>query len=67
MMNRTRLVDRIVERCADGLLAWRKPLLALFVLITLALGYSATQVRLDPGFNKQIPISHAFMRNYLHY
>jgi len=67
MKNRTRLVDRAVERCADGLLAWRKPLLALFVLITLALGYSATHVRLDPGFNKRIPISHAFMRNYLHY
>src|SRR5690606_28096196 len=58
---------RVVERCANGLLEWRKPLLALFVLITLALGYSATHVRLDPGFNKQIPISHAFMRNYLHY
>ena len=67
MTNHSRGVDRVVIACADRLLAWRKPLLALFVLITLGLGYSATQVRLDPGFNKQIPVSHAFMQNYLHY
>jgi hypothetical protein len=67
MTNHTRWVDRVVTGCADRLLAWRKPLLALFVLITLGLGYSATQVRLDPGFNKQIPVSHPFMQNYLHY
>lgn len=67
MTNHNRWVERVVTGFADRLLAWRKPLLALFLLITIGLGYSATQVRLDPGFNKQIPISHAFMQNYLHY
>ena len=57
--------QRLVNQCAERLLAHRKPLLGLFLLITLALGYSATQVRLDPGFNKQIPVRHAYMLNFL--
>jgi predicted RND superfamily exporter protein len=58
-------VTRTVERCADLLMSWRKSLLTLFVLVTLGLGYSATHTQLDPGFNKQIPVRHEFMINFL--
>ena len=58
-------MQRFVNRCADRLMAQRKALLGFFLLVTLALGYSATQVRLDPGFNKQIPVRHAYMVNFL--
>ena len=61
------LMQRFVERCADLLMANRKVLLGVFVLITLALGYSATHVRLDPGFNKQIPVRHDYMLNFLEF
>jgi predicted RND superfamily exporter protein len=54
----------MVERTADLLIHWRKGLLALFVLLTLALGYSATHTQLDPGFNKQIPVRNAYMVNF---
>ena len=67
MSNQQSKVQQMVEWCADQLLAWRKPLLALFILITVVLGYSATGIRLDPGFNKQIPVNHPFMQNFLHY
>ena len=58
-------MQRFVNNCADLLMARRKVLLGFFLLVTLALGYSATQVRLDPGFNKQIPVRHAYMLNFL--
>ena len=61
------LMQRFVARCADLLMANRKVLLGVFVLITLALGYSATHVRLDPGFNKQIPVRHDYMLNFLEF
>ncbi|NLC99389.1 MAG: RND family transporter, partial [Gammaproteobacteria bacterium] len=67
MKNQQSKIQRMVGWSADSLLAWRKPLMLLFVLITLALGYSATGIRLDPGFNKQIPVNHPFMKNFLHY
>ena len=57
--------ERWVRRCADRLLGARRAWLGVFLLATLALGYSATQVRLDPGFNKQIPVRHDYMRNFL--
>jgi len=65
--NKSRRIDSMVEWSADRLLSWRKPLLAIFLLITIGLGYSATGIRLDPGFNKQIPINHPFMQNFLGY
>lgn len=60
----TRL-DAIVAQIARWLIAWRKPLGVLFLLITVALGWSATQVHLDPGFNKLIPLRHPFMESFL--
>lgn len=62
-----RWIDRCVEAIADGLLGHRKFFLSIFILLTLGLGYSATQIKLDPGFNKQIPVTHPYMQNYLHY
>lgn len=67
MSNQQSKIQQMVRWSADKLLAWRKPLLVLFVFITVALGYSASGIRLDPGFNKQIPVNHAFMKNFLHY
>ncbi|MFJ4457154.1 RND family transporter [Pseudomonas sp. NPDC089392] len=63
-MSRSRS-ERWVLGCADLLLDARRAWLGLFLLVTVALGYSATQVRLDPGFNKQIPVRHAYMLNFL--
>ena len=67
MSNQQSKIQRMVGWSADNLLAWRKPLMVLFILITVVLGYSATGIRLDPGFNKQIPVNHPFMKNFLHY
>ncbi|NBA93710.1 RND family transporter [Pseudomonas sp. R5(2019)] len=67
MSKRDNRVNRWVHGCADRLLAWRKALMLVFLLITAALGYSATHLRLDPGFNKQIPITHPYMQSFLRY
>jgi len=65
MTSTTPWLQRCVQGCADLLLNNRRRWLALFLLLSLGLGYSATQVRLDPGFNKQIPVRHAYMLNFL--
>ena len=58
---------RCVEATAQALMTGRKGLLLLFVLLTLGLGYSATHTQLDPGFNKQIPVRHEYMVNFLRF
>ena len=48
-------VDAMMSLLARLLIAWRKPLGVLFLAVTLGLGVSALNTRLDPGFNKLIP------------
>ena len=39
----------------------------LCVAVTLALGLSATRLKLDPGFNKMIPMQHPYMQVFERY
>ena len=57
----------LVERIAFLIFHWRKPLLGLFILITLVLGYFATQLRIEAGFTKMIPLEHEYMQTFGQY
>lgn len=63
-MNR---MDRAVESLSGFLVGRRNLLAALFAGITLLLAHSATNVKLDPGFLKQIPIKHPYMQTMMEY
>jgi len=56
-----------VDTMANFLFGNRKSLLTLFALITIALGWSATQLRVDAGFEKMIPLQHPYMQTFLEY
>jgi predicted RND superfamily exporter protein len=56
-----------LNRVAATVLRLRGWLLALFVLTTILLGVSATQLRVDAGYNKSIPQHHAYMRVFNQY
>ncbi|WP_433705682.1 efflux RND transporter permease subunit [Paraburkholderia sacchari] len=58
-------IARIIDALARRLIAWRTPIAVIFLAATVALGYSATRVRLDPGFNKLIPLEHPYMKAFL--
>ena len=45
----------------------RRILLMLCLAVTVALGCSATRLRLDPGFNKMIPMQHPYMQVFNRY
>ena len=46
---------------------WRRALLALFVLITLVLAWSATRLEVQAGFTKMLPLKHPYMQAFLKY
>ena len=58
-------LDVFVDRLALALFRRRKPLGLLFAVVTVALGWSATHVQLDPGFKKLIPLRHELMAPFL--
>ena len=45
----------------------RKPLLILFILITILLGAMASQLRVQAAFTKMIPLKHPYMATFLEY
>ena len=57
--------DAFVATMARALIHLRKPLGVFFLLLTLGLGVSALNTRLDPGFNKLIPLKHPYMAAFL--
>src|SRR5829696_4500801 len=46
---------------------YRKPLLILFVLITILLAAMASQLRVQAAFTKMIPLKHPYMATFLEY
>jgi predicted RND superfamily exporter protein len=58
-------VQRLINNTAQGLIVWRKSVVMVTILITLLLGASALRSHLDAGFNKLIPMRHAYMEAFL--
>lgn len=55
------------ERIAAWVFARRSWFLFAFVVATLLLGWSATRLKVDAGFTKQLPLSHEYIQTYLEY
>jgi len=46
---------------------WRKPLLALGLVVTAVLGWSMTRLEVQAGFTKMLPLQHPYMQTFLKY
>ncbi|HZP65501.1 MAG TPA: MMPL family transporter [Rudaea sp.] len=56
------------QRAAEALLFGNRiAVLAVFALLTIAMGYFAAQLRVDAGFKKMIPLKHEYMKTFLDY
>jgi predicted RND superfamily exporter protein len=62
--NKQGILARISSFLADWQIKYRWPLLLFFVAITGVLGYQASFLRMDPGFDKSIPVNHDYMKVY---
>jgi len=45
----------------------KKIILALLVIITVVMGYFASQLKVDAGFKKQLPLQHEYMKTFMDY
>jgi predicted RND superfamily exporter protein len=56
------------QRAAETLVFGNRiAVLVVFTLITIAMAYFASQLRVDAGFKKQIPLQHEYMKTFLDY
>ncbi|MCW8092299.1 efflux RND transporter permease subunit [Alteromonas sp. ASW11-130] len=57
-------ITHLAERIVFGN---RKVVVFLFALATIFLGYQSSLMRLDAGFEKNIPLNHEYMQTYMKY
>ena len=57
----------MTERLEALLFARRGLVIAVFAIITLAMGWLATGLRVDAGFTKLVPLEHEYMQTFLEY
>lgn len=60
-------VMRAIQHTEELLFRARKPILAVLMLITLALGWSALKLRMEAGFEKQMPTGHEYVKAFSAY
>ena len=59
--------SRLLTALEEGVFAHRKLVLALFAGITLFMCYPASQLRVETGFEKHLPLKHLYIHTFLEY
>ena len=57
----------VTTRIETLLFTGRRLVLAAFLLVTVAMGWLATGLRVDAGFTKLVPLRHEYMQTFLQY
>ncbi|MBW8845475.1 MAG: MMPL family transporter [Burkholderiales bacterium] len=60
-------LGRAVQRFEGLAFRLRAPILAALLLFTLAMGWFASQLRMDAGFDKQMPLGHEYIQTFQTY
>lgn len=58
-------MSKIPEFLEGLIFKGRIPLLVLFAVFTVIMGYSATQLKVDAGFAKLLPLKHEYMQTFV--
>jgi predicted RND superfamily exporter protein len=66
-LERSSFVEGWVGRVSFWIFHRRRVLLIVFILITILLGAMASQLRVQAGFTKMIPLEHQYMKTFLEY
>jgi hypothetical protein len=59
--------EKAVAAIEGILFAHRKLVLLVFGLVTLVMCYEVTQIKIDAGFEKLLPLKHPYMKTFLQY
>jgi uncharacterized protein len=59
--------SRILAAIESGVFAHRKLILALVAAVTLFISYPASQLRIDAGFEKHLPLKHPYAKTFVQY
>ncbi len=64
---RAGVLVRMLKLLENGLFGHRRAVLGLLILFTLVMAFFAVQLRMDAGFEKQLPIGHEYVATFKQY
>lgn len=64
-MNDNTTKKTMTERMANGLFGHKKLLLGLLFVATLVMAWFASHLKVDAGFEKQLPLNHEYMQTFM--
>ncbi|MGL5394073.1 MAG: efflux RND transporter permease subunit [Shewanella sp.] len=59
------MLEKLVNGFESFLFRNRAWVVSIFILVTVFLGYQASQLKMDAAFIKNIPLNHSYMQTYL--
>jgi predicted RND superfamily exporter protein len=60
-------LDRLKSGLEQLIFNNRRVILGFFILMTLCMAYSVSNLRIDAGFSKLLPLKHEYMQTYVEY
>ena len=60
-------IQQFIQKLSDIIFNNRKMWLIIFAIMTAIFAFSASQLRVDAGFNKMVPLKHPYMKVYKEY
>ena len=67
MKNNIGFLENFVNSFASFIFSRRKSLLFMFVVLTIALGFSSSNIKTGADFLKTIPVNHDYMKVFSEY
>ena len=64
-MNQTTQTNKFTTWCESLLFNNKKIIIFLLVLMTFAMAYFASKLKVDAGFEKQLPLDHEYMQTFM--
>ncbi|MDJ0957288.1 MAG: MMPL family transporter [Arenicellales bacterium] len=61
------MLTRLADRTGHLIFGHRIAVIALYVVVTLIMAWFATQLRIDAGFTKLLPLKHPYMQTFVKY
>ncbi|MEK6247170.1 MAG: MMPL family transporter, partial [Planctomycetales bacterium] len=61
------MMANLLNRLENFIFGFRPLIIAVFAIITLIMGYGLTNLRVDAGFSKHLPLQHEYMQTFMEY
>ena len=61
------MISNLLDRIENFIFGFRPLIVGIFVIITLIMGYGLTNLHVDAGFSKHLPLQHEYMQTFMEY